>query len=339
MMSFGNAMSVVMFFLALPLIGTLFYLLAVVKIFRASALSAILMFLFAPLGGVFMMIRYWGDREHDIRVRMFTALGCYLAFCGFVWWGLRYDSNDQQAGQQRHEARPQSELEQRVRYVTAVSHITLRSGGNDIPGANASIEVPQHFRFVDAADLGNIYSAVGQNVPAYVVGWLVHESVDLAEDDAWYVEVKWRGEGFFKESDAQKLDPAAIASRAKATSTKLGRLLPIDPAAIDKIQFAQSPDYDAKNHSATWVFESEDPDNAEFPLECHAARLGRRGALMFELTDMSKAREELCLRTVRLAASRVTFASGESYSEHSMFDRGGGTDLAGLISGTMVWAQ
>jgi uncharacterized membrane-anchored protein len=339
MMSLGNATSVVMFFLALPLIGTLFYLLAVVKVFRASALSGIVMFFLAPLGGVFMMIRYWGNREHDIRGRMFVALGCYAAFCGFVWWGLRYETNDLQAGQQRHEARPQSELEQRVRYVTAISHITLRNGSNDIPGAKASIEVPQHFRFVDGADLESIYSAVGQNVPAYLVGWLVHESVDLAEDGAWYVEVKWRGEGFFKESDAQKLDPAVIASRAKTTSAKLGRLLPIDPAAIDKVQFAQPPAFDAKNHSATWVFESEDPDNAEFPLECHATRLGRRGALMFELSDMSKAREELCLRSVRLAAARVAFAPGEGYSEHSMFDRGGGTDLAGLISGTMVWAQ
>jgi Protein of unknown function (DUF2167) len=336
-MSFGNAMSLTLLFLALPLIGALFYLLAVIRIFRASPLGAIVMFFLAPLAGLFMMIRYWGDPEYDIRWRMFASLGCNAIFVAVFVWSAFYSIDERRAAEQGYGTRPHSELEQRVQYVAAVSDITLRIGRNDIPDAHASIDVPQHFRFVDKGDLETLYAASGQSVPAYVVGWLVHESVNLANDDAWYIQIKWRGEGFFAESDAQQMSPMALALQAKVTSEKLSALLRVEPDAIDQVQFVGAPEFDPRRHSATWTFESGNTDDADAPLACHAARLGRRGAFLFEVADMSKLRQELCLRAVRLASARIAFGPGEDYAEHSIFDHGAGTDLAGLIAGTLVW--
>jgi hypothetical protein len=49
---------------------------------------------------------------------------------------------------------------------------------------------------------------------------------------------------------------------------------------------------------------------------------------------MELQRQELCLRSVRLAAARTGFADGETYADHSrLFDRSAKYQLADLVTG------
>jgi len=327
---------------ALPVLAGLFYLLAIVRILRANLLLGLLMLFFAP-AGLYALFRYWGDPEADIRARMLPA----LAMIG-IWIGIGFhvtkrvddDQGRQASVAQGASAETENSIDRQLRLSTALSALPMRSGTIPLFRAGARLEVPAHFRFVDRASLAALYSKFDDALDRTKVGWLVHESVNLADDEAWFVEVDWYPDGYIAEADFPTKSAADLLAGARQVARRLAQRNGGDEADYEIVRYAQEPQLDATRHLATWVEESQTSDDPAHSVDCYAARLGRRGALAFTIDGMAVPRQELCLRSVRLAAARTSFVDGENYGDYSsLLDRKAKYDLAAFVTGTALLAK
>jgi uncharacterized membrane-anchored protein len=225
-------------------------------------------------------------------------------------------------------------LDDKLRVSIALAKLPLRSGRVEIEPAQAAIEVPQHFRFVDRTALQALHEEIGGELAPSSVGWLVHEGVDLGADDAWFVEVEWLGGGYVRENGFAARPSTQMLAEAQDAIAKLSDSQDEDAQDFSLVRYVEAPLFDTDRASATWVEELSYEGDAEHRLDCYAAKLGRSGALLFSILEVGMRRQELCLRSVRLAAGRTQFDRGQTYADHSgLFDRKAKYDLADVVTG------
>lgn len=159
--------------------------------------------------------------------------------------------------------------------------------------AYAVLTVPEHFRFISAQQLGLLSETRGVAVPQGVLGWIVHERVDLGAADFWFVEVRFYDVGHLAQ-------PGAVVAEAG----------PAGPV----------PDADGRgliwnriDATAQWS-----SSNARAPAPRRdqlAAKLLRHGVVVYRVPDLDPSRNELGLRATRLMARQTIPEAGWSYDE------------------------
>jgi uncharacterized membrane-anchored protein len=335
--------TVIYLFGMLPILAGLFYLLAVARLWRTDRTLAIVALLFWP-AGLYALVRYWGEEENNLRVPMFASFAALAIWCGMIAWGFSHvsesqraavfaeasDEDDTSAGDTRGKA------DDKLHFSIALAKLPYRNGRIEIAPAHAAIEVPTHFRFIDRDSLETLYADADNGPGERSVGWLVHESVNLAADDAWFVDVTWLGDGYVAENDlATRARDIVLAEAQRATvqqSAQQG-----DIGSFSLTRYAEEPAFDAMRHSVTWVEDIAYAGEREHKLDCYAATLGRGGAFVYSVNEISMKRQELCLRSVRLAAARTEFANGQTYADHSgLFDHKAKYDLTALVTGAFA---
>jgi uncharacterized membrane-anchored protein len=324
--------SAVYLFLAAPIIVWLLNCLVAVRVGRVNLIEGLCVFFLWPVGGIWSMIAHRRDPGVKIRVPMLLALVISGVWLSVYISGLRGEREYLAAYNARHQAAgAESTLAKQLRLSVAVANLPFRAGAVDVASAHARIDVTAHFRFVDRAALESLYRQFDDELDASTVGWLVHESVNLADEEAWFVVVDWYRDGFVAEADFASLPTGTLLADAQRTTQALS-----DDEDYRLVGYAEEPELDASRHLATWVEETAE-GGAAHRLDCYAAKLGRRGAVQFTIEDVATSRRELCLRSVRLAAARTTFADGENYADHSrLFDRKARYNLAGFVTGTAL---
>ncbi|MEO7325106.1 MAG: DUF2167 domain-containing protein [Dokdonella sp.] len=324
----------------LPILAALFYLLSVARVWRTDRTLAIVMLLFWP-AGLYALVRYWGEEENNIRVPMVASLGTLAIWCGMLAWGIGHVSeHDRSAAfadapdeDDPAASKADEKTDDKLHFSIALAKLPLRSGRIEIAPAHAAIEVPTHFHFIDRASLQTLYADADNGPGDHSIGWLVHESVNLANDDAWFVEITWLDDGYVAENDlGTRARDILLAEAQRATvqqSAQQG-----DIGSFSLARYAEEPAFDARRHSVTWVEDVAYSGQREHKLDCYAATLGRSGAFLYSINGISMQRQELCLRSVRLTSARTEFASGHTYADHSgLFDHKAKYDLTALVTG------
>lgn len=323
--------------LLLSLAG-LIYLFMVTRVWQASRKLAVGMMLFMPTG-LYVLVRYWHDRELGVRVPLLAAFAMFGASAALLAPDLRrlevYASEAEAATTPpAPKARAGDGPDDRLRLSIALARLPQRAGRVEIEAARAAIEVPPHFRFVDRAGLQALYEEIGAELSPSSVGWLVHDEVDLGAEEAWFVEVEWLGDGYVGENGFAARPRAQVLAEAQNAIARLSERQGGEAQGFSLVRYAEEPAFDAERDSATWVEELAYAGDAEHRLDCYAAKLGRSGALLFSILEVGMRRQELCLRSVRLVAGRTRFDPGQAYADHSsLFDRKANYDLAAMISG------
>lgn len=330
----------------LPLLAGLFYLLAVVRVWRSNHALAIVMLFFSP-AGLYALFQYWGEKDDNPRVPIIASLGSLALWWCLILWGanqappeggdaqgLVESVDDEGTSESDDSSDDGNSLADKLRLSIALAKLPHRGGRIEIASAHASIDVPTHFNFIDRDSLQTLYAGSDDGPSEATVGWLVHESVNLAADDAWFVDVSWVGDGYVAEGDlATRTRDALLADAKRATE----QISADDGRGYRLVRYAEEPALDETLHSATWVEDLAYKGETEHKLDCYAAKLGRRGAFLYSINEVSMRRQELCLRAVRLAATRTEFAKGHAYSDHSgLFDHKARFDLPALVTGTFV---
>lgn len=317
----------------LPALVGLLFLFGAVRVWRLNRIDAMFMMLFWPFG-LYTLARYWREPTGNPRVPLLGAFALAGLWAAFLVWGMHYEAPDRAAEEARAEPPPARAPDadddpqgERHRAV-ALSNLASRSGHIELAGARAAIDVPAHFRFIDRAALAALQD---EDAPgADTVGWLVHDSVELGAADAWHVEVEWIGDGYVPVNDFALRPPAALLAGAQAVWKRLSGVLGVGATLV---AYADPPAL-LRNDGATWVEEFASQGGDEHRLDCYAARLGRRGTLLYSIGDVAASRRELCLRSVRLLAGRTGYVHGEAYADRSsLTDRKAAYDLAGLVTG------
>lgn len=319
----------------------LFYLLAVVRMWPGNRFLAVAMLVFLP-AGLYALVRCWNAGQDTIRAPLlvaFWALGLCLALLSYhAAEGPSLDAESHAGFGVDVDDSTISEVDEQSRaQVEPTAAPAYRLGSIPIAPAHATIEVPEHFRFLDAQTLSAIGADAAEGSEPNKVGWLVHEGVNLAAADAWHIRIDWIGDGYVADDEfavqgsASMLAQAQRASEGNAASQAAGR-------RVSRIvDYAEVPTLDAASNTVTWVEEVAYTNPARHVLDCHALKLGRYGAFVFTIDAIATSRQELCLLSVRLAARRTGFDSGHAYADHSrMFDHKSGFDLVSLVTGAFA---
>jgi len=321
--------------LVVPLVACVAYFYAVMRVWRAEPMLALAMLIVWPVG-VYVLVRYWKDEEAGLRLPLLVAFGLLAIWLGAVIHGASRAPQEDVDVEDVAQAVPAvpddaDALAANVRRAAGLHSLGGVGGRVDFVGAHASIEVPAHFRFIDRAALAKAYPDGAGD--AQLLGWLVHEKVDLAAKDAWHVDVRRLADGWISDQTlpAQSRETLLAASRQAAAMRAGGEE---DAAAYGFVGYRELPRLDADGHWATWVEELAPAQRRTSVLDCHAARLGRDGALLYTVAGMPPSRQELCLRAVRLMAARSGFEHGRRYTDRSrLLDRRAPYDLVGLVTG------
>ena len=330
-------------FAVLPLVAGLLYLLAVVRVWRSEQILAVMMFLFSPVG-LYVLVKYWGDKEAGVRTPLLASFGTAVLWLAMLAWGASYQPalppdgfEDDGLVQQQDEG---DGLAEKVRRSVALASLPSQGGRVDFPGAHASIDVPVHFRFIDRSALEKAFADTVDAPGEHLLGWLVHEKVDLSATDAWHIEVGRLADGWISDETFAAQSRETLLAAGKPAMKAMSDAQSPDEPAFSLVGYPELPRMNAADHSVAWVEEIAYDSVAAHVLDCYAVRLGREGGLLFEIADMPASRQELCLRAVRLMAARSGFEQGRGHADRSrLLDKKAPYDLVGLITGTWVAAQ
>jgi uncharacterized membrane-anchored protein len=322
-------------------LGGVIYLLAVTRVWQASKGLAIGMLLLSPIG-LYVLVRYWNDKDLGVRMPLLAA----IALFGVSWALFLRDAQELQRYADATAAiegatppmpartRGGGALDDKLRLSIALAKLQPRGGRVEIAPAAAALDVPAHFRFIDRDGLQALYEEVGGSLNPSSMGWLVHESVELGAEDAWFVEIEWLGDGYVRENGFATRTRDQMFVDAQDALARLSELQGEDEPGFRLVRYVEVPSFDVGRDSATWVEELAYEGDDAHRLDCYAAKLGRRGVLLFSVLEVGTKRQELCLRSVRLAAGRIAFDQGQAYADYSrLFDRKAKYDLAAVVSG------
>lgn len=318
-------------FLVAPILVFLLNLLAAARIWRFSVLGALCVIFFSPLAGLWALIRYWNEPEARVRVPLLASLLIFGAWFGVFAHGVSEGS----AELVRHRNMPhESDAQVQARIAADLSKLPMKTGRVELAKGKADIDVPSHFRFAPRTVIMALYAKYGTLIDKTTAGWMVHESVDLADDDAWLVEIDWNPVGYVDEGSFVTLSSESLFEKGRDNDRLISTKQGMDPDEHRILRYAEEPRLLSDQHTVTWVEEFADGQSEDHRLDCYAVKLGRGGYFMYAMTDVAKSRQELCLRAVRLAAARTALASGQAYGDHSsFFDHKAKFNLAAIVTG------
>jgi uncharacterized membrane-anchored protein len=319
---------------ALPFVSAGLYLIGVVRVWRRSYIEGFLMVFFWPIG-FYALFKYWGEKEDSPRTPLLLALAVFAAWASFIGWGFLHTPT-QVASDDTEMMSPAEDgggdtIADHVKRSVAIANLRRQTGSVDIPGAPVSIDVPAHFRFIDRASLLNAFSGTDDEPDDGTIGWLVHERVDLSSDQAWHVQVNYRGDGYIASNDFATAGGDALLAHAQDAARKVAT----DAAdGVQLLRFAEAPTFDPATARVNWVEEVSQNGHRSPALDCYAIQLGRKGAVFFSIVDAAVKRQELCLRSVRMLAAHAHFGPGQTYADHSgALDRKAPYTLTDLVTG------
>lgn len=293
----------------------------VVRVARSSQLLAAAVF-FIPFFNYIALFKLWGDENSDIRKPMAylhgaTLLGWILVFSIATKQvdGLAVDwplVGDQLLGRDQD---ADSSSAERQRYRELMAALKKEHGQIELTSVQASLAVPKHFRFISSAALESAGREFDLGLSADTLGWLVHERVDLGGSDAWWVELRWDGEGFAAEADFASTLPKDFLVDSQRASVRLSQRNAQEGfPQFSVMTHPAPPQWLAAEKIATWVEELAWEGASSRSVDCYALKQARAGVLAFAVFNQPLSRTELCLLAVRLGARSVKFAPAADVS-------------------------
>jgi hypothetical protein len=210
-------------------------------------------------------------------------------------------------------------IEQRYQRRSVLRQVRFERGTIALPLAQASLELPRQYRYAPAGQLGPLGRLYGRPVDADVIGWVVHERMDLAADDAWFVELRFDPIGHVATPTGLAADDFAAAALQR-----------LGAKAAGYVPGRHGPQWDGRSGVLTWVRVADAPAPAALG---QAAKPLRSGVLRFVAVGVPADERELALRATRLLATLTRVDRGWEHAAHDpQRDPVAGVDLAGYIT-------
>lgn len=189
------------------------------------------------------------------------------------------------------------EAQQRAELEMAVQGLSWRFGVLDLAPAPASMHLPRDFRFVPRMQVSRVARLRGTPLADDVIGWVVHRHVDLARDDAWYVQLR------YVPTSARLSPPLSVGDKA-ADADAQALFASLIASQLRAGAKPHQPMWDGALRMASWQWLGEEAEDA---YRDHVAALPLRGGVLeFSVPALHQLHAELGLRSARLMALRTT---------------------------------
>ncbi|MCX7557514.1 hypothetical protein OS187_11940 [Xanthomonadaceae bacterium JHOS43] len=189
------------------------------------------------------------------------------------------------------------EAQQRAELEMAAQGVSWRFGVLDLAPAAASLHLPRDFRFVPRTQVSRVARLRGTPLSDDVLGWVVHRQVDLARDDAWYVQLRYV-------PTATRLTPPVRLGDKTADAEARARYATLIASQLRTGMPPHQPAWDASLQLAAWQWLGDGTDDA---YRDHVVALPLRGGVLeFNVPGLHAVHAELGARSARLVALRTT---------------------------------
>jgi len=202
----------------------------------------------------------------------------------------------------------------------------------------AQLEVPEAFRYIDAADTQKfLEQGWGNPDGSGTLGMLLPVDTDLYGAEGWGVVITYQEDGYVEDDDAAEIDYEELLASMKEDEKDVNverEKLGYDPVML--VGWAEKPHYDSTAKKLYWAKELRFGDSDENTLNYNVRILGRKGVLVLNAVGaMSQ------LPAIKQGMDEVLvfsdFKEGYRYSDYdSGVDKVATYGIAALIGGKIA---
>lgn len=198
----------------------------------------------------------------------------------------------------------------------AFENLPRTEGRVAIKGANATIMLPDRFRFIERDRLRIALAAVQESMDPAIVGWIVHADAPIADRyNAWWIEVRALDQGHVALGDAASGDVDAWKDRAFDIASREGKA---SGKLLSFLGFPVAPYVDET--TGTVAFVGSYGAGGEQAHLCTGLALGRERQVAFTMrAKYDDAWRELCFLSVKVLAQRTTFDPNQGFADYTRF--------------------
>lgn len=213
-----------------------------------------------------------------------------------------------------------------------------RTGRVELDEADATLEVPSEYYFLDAKDAQRVLEEAWGNPPDdAVLGMIFPAGAGPLDEGVWAATVTYVADGYVGDKDAQDIDYAALMAdlqKSARDENSWRRKSGYQPVEI--LGWAEAPTYDAANNKMHWARELRFGDAAENTLNYDIRVLGRRGVLVIGFVSGMSDLAEI-KRVAPDVLAMAEFSEGSRYADFVPgADKVAAYGLAGLVAGAAI---
>lgn len=199
----------------------------------------------------------------------------------------------------------------------------------------ASLELPQGFAFIPAAQGKALMEAMGNQIGDSFLGLVV--PVSASDEDEWIATLDYEPAGYIKDDDARNWNAAELLSNLKeGTEAGNERRLRMGFSALEVTHWIEPPNYDDATQRLVWSVELREKSaaaNDDHTVNYNTYVLGREGYISLDFIT-SQSRVEAEKPTAKALLSAISFDEGKRYADfNASTDRVAEYGLAALIGG------
>ena len=191
-----------------------------------------------------------------------------------------------------------------------------RKGRIVLDGGIATLDVPDGFYFLDAADSERVLTAAWGNPPGSdALGMLLPEGMTPFDPGVWAVTITYEETGHIADEIAAQLDAGKLLARMQrdaARETEARKVEGYESIAV--VGWMQEPHYDAATHRLSWGRVLRFGSLQDNTLNVSIRVLGRQGMLAIELVA-DEAREAEVAKALSGLADMAFFNPGHRHED------------------------
>ena len=216
--------------------------------------------------------------------------------------------------------------------------LQYKQGQIELANAIGTLDVPESFRYLDAAQSRYVLEDLwGNPQDSSVLGMIVPQNRGVLADDAWAFIITYEEMGFVKDDDADDIDYEELLEEIQTdavTENEYRESEGYDPIQI--VGWASDPFYDSENKVLHWAKEIKFGENPDNTLNYNIRVLGRKGVLVLNaVSPMSELPE--VKESISPVLSSFTYADGLKYSDFNPdLDEVAAWTIGGLVAGKVL---
>lgn len=222
-------------------------------------------------------------------------------------------------------------------YSAIVGSLDFKQGKVSLPAAQAQLDIPAEFYFLDPADTKKVLVDLWGNPPGSAeghLGMVFPAKYAPDADKAWGSVIDYLKDGYVSDADALTTDFTELLAQLKEASAENNierEKQGYDPITL--VGWASPPHYDLETHTMHWARDlifGKDP-NAPHTLNYSVRILSREGVLQMNFVSGLEQLDEI-KSGLPGVTGMVQFDAGQAYADFKEGDAVAAYGMAGLIA-------
>jgi uncharacterized membrane-anchored protein len=218
------------------------------------------------------------------------------------------------------------------------SVLDYQTGRIELSAANALIQVPDGFRFLDQEQADKVLTDYwGNPHDETVLGMLVPEKMGVLADNSWAFILSYEELGFVNDDDASDINYDDLLKELQTDMEEENKIRAesgFEPVTL--VGWASAPYYDQNLKILHWAKELKFREDADNTLNYNLRVLGRKGVLVINAVATMKELPDV-KQSIPAMLKSVEFAEGYRYADFdSKVDDVAAYTIGGLVAGKVL---